>query len=442
MAEPFLPPIKTPFSLTVSTQNCNSLNLTTNVRSYELKIAAIKNLNTDVIFLCDTRLVSSKGISGTKRLKDSFRDAKGKKYDVFTNSASNSRGVAILTDTALCIIPMDTFRDPEENFIFIKAKINNNLVLLGSVYGPNGTGRDFFRKVEGILERNQDCKVIIGGDWNTVWDTSSVDSNIDVFKMQHLPNKCNGELLRDLSARFSLLDPTRVLYPDARLFTYSPFGLQRLNKSRLDFFVVSGDLLTVLKECKPAIATATNLFDHKSVTLTLGMSDLPTVKQPPKLRNSNLDNPLLQNYITLAAYKCYSFGIRAETENDIHAPIRAMLENLKQTTRQIANKLAEVLSMLKEVAAREETPRDEMLISAIFAEIGIAFSDLPSLDILSQFPKKNDAGTFFEAIALQTKLAGIKAQKQLYYLQNLKKKRNNGKNHNTKGKFRGKQYKN
>ena len=84
-----------------------------------------------------------------------------------------------------------------------------------------------------------------------------------------------------------------------------------------------------------------------------------------------------------------------------------MLENLKQTTRQIANKLAEVLSMLKEVAAREETPRDEMLISAIFAEIGIAFSDLPSLDILSQFPKKNDAGTFFEAIATQTKLAGI-----------------------------------
>ena len=269
MAEPFLRSVKIPISLTVSTQNCNSINLTTNVRSYELKIAAIKNLNTDVIFLCDTRLVSHKGISGAKRLKDSFRDATGKKYDVFTNSTSNSRGVAILTDTALCISPIDTFRDPEENFIFIKTKINDNLMLLGSVYGPNGTGRDFFRRVEGILERNRDCKIIIGGDWNTVWDTSLVDSNIYIFKMQHVSNKCNGELLRDLSTRFSLLDPTRVLYPDARLFTYSPFGLQRINKSRLDFFVVSGDLLAVLKECKPAIATATNLFDHKSITLTL-----------------------------------------------------------------------------------------------------------------------------------------------------------------------------
>ena len=60
-----------------------------------------------------------------------------------------------------------------------------------------------------------------------------------------------------------------------------------------------------------------------------------------------------------------------------------------------------------------------MLISAIFAEVGLAFSELPPLDIVSQLPKNNDAGTFFEAIALQTKLAGIKAQKQINHLQNL-----------------------
>ena len=60
-----------------------------------------------------------------------------------------------------------------------------------------------------------------------------------------------------------------------------------------------------------------------------------------------------------------------------------------------------------------------MLISAIFAEVGLAFSELPPLDILSLLPKNNDTGTFFEAIALQTKLAGIKAQKQINHLQNL-----------------------
>ena len=130
--------------LSIAIQNCNSLNLTTNVKSYELKIAAIKSFCTDIVFLCDTRLVSTKGVSGYNRLKTSLRDAKGRKYDVFANSMKNSRGVAILTDTALGVVPLNMFRDPEENFLFIKAEIKGTLVLLGSIYGPNSTGRDFF----------------------------------------------------------------------------------------------------------------------------------------------------------------------------------------------------------------------------------------------------------------------------------------------------------
>ena len=148
-----------PLELSVSTQNCNSLNLTTNIRSYDLKIAAIKNLCTDIIFLCDTRLVSCRGISGLNRLKNSFLDAKGRKYDVFANSTMNSRGVAILTDCSLGVLPTESFRDPEENFLFIRTSINNNQLLLGAIYGPNTTGRDFYRKVEHILDRNRDCTV-------------------------------------------------------------------------------------------------------------------------------------------------------------------------------------------------------------------------------------------------------------------------------------------
>ena len=70
-------------NLSISIQNCNSLNLTTNVHSYELKLAAIKELNTDIIFLSDKQLVSNKGISGANRLRTSLRDSKGKKYDLF-----------------------------------------------------------------------------------------------------------------------------------------------------------------------------------------------------------------------------------------------------------------------------------------------------------------------------------------------------------------------
>ena len=78
------------------------------------------------------------------------------------------------------------------------------------------------------------------GDWNTVWDRGAVDNNVDIFRIKNIPNKCNRDLLRDLAAKNSLFDPTRVLHLDAQLFTYATFGNLRSNKSRLDFFVISG----------------------------------------------------------------------------------------------------------------------------------------------------------------------------------------------------------
>ena len=251
-------------------QNCNSLNLTTNVRSFDLKTAAIKGFGTDIILLCDTRLVSNKGINGTNRIKNAFRDKKGKKYDVYANSSKNSRGVAILIDTSLNLQPEESYSDPEENFLVIKLTIKGIPFLIGSIYGPNSTGRDFFRRLGLILERNKDCKIIIGGDWNTVWDTSMPESNIDLYNMQNIPNKCNRDLLREMARNFSLFDPTRVLYPDKKIYTYSPFGNMRKNRSRLDFFLLSGELLPALAECKPSIISATNLFDHRMVALSMG----------------------------------------------------------------------------------------------------------------------------------------------------------------------------
>ena len=60
-----------------------------------------------------------------------------------------------------------------------------------------------------------------------------------------------------------------------------------------------------------------------------------------------------------------------------------------------------------------------MLISALYTEMRMFFDELPTLDNLSQLPKKTDEFTFFEALAEQTKLAGIKAQKVLFCVQNI-----------------------
>ena len=224
--------------LTVSCQNCNSLNLTTNINSYDIKIAALKTLNTDLIFLCDTRLVSNKGVNSAQRLKNSCRDARGRNYDVFANSNSNSRGVAMLAATELNLTAINTQIDLEENFIFVnsnymgpavgshiwtKQHVRENFIfvnshymghdlLLGAIYGPNSTSHDFYRRISHIIGQYTHCKIIIGGDWNTVWDNAPLNSNIDVYKMAALPNPKNSELLKNMALNYNLVDPFRVLH--------------------------------------------------------------------------------------------------------------------------------------------------------------------------------------------------------------------------------------
>ena len=92
---------------------------------------------------------------------------------------------------------------------------------------------------------------------------------------------------------------------------------------------------------------ATNLFDHKSVALFLGMAPAPADRANPRLRNTNLDNPLVQNFINLSANRCYSFGIMSEPDDEPNAPIREIISNIKTITRTISNKLTEVSDLLR-----------------------------------------------------------------------------------------------
>ena len=85
-----------------------------------------------------------------------------------------------------------------------------------------------------------------------------------------------------------------------------------------------------------------------------------------------------------------------------HAPIRELLSNIRTRLKHISDKLSEVSTLLRQHACGESTPLSEMWSSAIYAEIGMAFADLPPLEELSQFPKTTNDSTFFEALAEQT----------------------------------------
>jgi hypothetical protein len=81
--------------VTFSIQNCNSLNLTSSVNNFDIKLAAIVHSQSDFILLSDTRVISSKGVSSSQRISYSLRDCKTRQYKPYFNSSGNSVTILI-----------------------------------------------------------------------------------------------------------------------------------------------------------------------------------------------------------------------------------------------------------------------------------------------------------------------------------------------------------
>jgi exonuclease III len=107
----------------------------------------------------------------------------------------------------------------------------------------------------------------MGGDWNATYSTDPSADNIDIFRMARPPSIYRSEGISDLCTTYNLSDPFRILYPDTRDYTFRP-RTGRLNRSRLDFFLISNNLIDCLSTCDIKLALCTELFDHKSVSTT------------------------------------------------------------------------------------------------------------------------------------------------------------------------------
>jgi exonuclease III len=112
---------------------------------------------------------------------------------------------------------LDEYRDQNENILLIRVKIKNKIVILGSIYGPNTTDRGFYREIDNFLSNNPGTSIIIGGDWNVTWSNTEPVDNIDISGMARAPNMANGRLLKELSDKYGLTDPFRVMYPEKKI---------------------------------------------------------------------------------------------------------------------------------------------------------------------------------------------------------------------------------
>ena len=128
-------------NLTISSQNCNSLNVSTNCPKQSKKLYSIADIGSDIIFLCDLRLNNKDDISSV------FLNLPKKQYNFTYNSSKSSRGTGILISTKLNHVILSTFWDTSENILGLYVSIENHNFLIASIYGPNSNDPAIFRDI-------------------------------------------------------------------------------------------------------------------------------------------------------------------------------------------------------------------------------------------------------------------------------------------------------
>jgi exonuclease III len=214
-------------------------------------------------------MCNKNGTTDMHFIKNTFAVNPYSSYDFYHQSLKNSRGVGLLIKKALTHDILDSWGDAEDNFLVLKARIREYTVILVSIYGPSNRDDDFFNRLTVCIRSAGDFPVIMGGDWNTVYSCLPLAANIDVLNMSALPNPSNSKKIKDLCESFKLTDPYRLLYPNRIEFSYAPWGNNRENRSRIDFFLISETIAQQVEECLIKPSVQSKLFDHKAIELNL-----------------------------------------------------------------------------------------------------------------------------------------------------------------------------
>ena len=370
-------------NITVSAQNCNSLNISSSNRITCTKIANIIKLGTDVIFLSDIRL--------GKRANDAVNFF-SPSYKGLFHSSLTKRGVGILYKKQLDLTIVSVYRDPEENIILIKCLISEVEIILGSIYGPNvDDNRVFLENIEIFLRSHPGVPVIIGGDWNMTVSCLPADINPDTFRMNSIPSAVRSTWLSETMQNFSLIDPFRLLSPNYNDYSYQPFGNIRNNRSRIDFFLVSQGLGERVRKAEILNNFSRKSFDHRPIFVQLGKS---RPRGRPTINNRIVSHPLLYFIALLAVYETYIVNTICNPNGIIHNIINNTIDQLVQ----VEATLCTAATFCDSWGWRPLSPDEKVTRDACMTNIKSRLDDIISLDDLSSFPRGMEDDLFFEEI--------------------------------------------
>ena len=116
--------------------------------------------------------------------------------------------------------------------------------------------------------------------------------------MAKLPNIAHSRLLATLMEKFDLVDLYRVYHPNRSDFTFQPKCREQLNRSRIDFILVSNSIIQFTHNCDISPSVPNSLFDHKSTLVRLP-------NQRTAIAASMLKDPLVDLLVLTSTIECY-----------------------------------------------------------------------------------------------------------------------------------------
>jgi exonuclease III len=257
--------------------NCNSLNISS-IGSFnqKLKIYGIVSLKTDIIIMSDIRLCNAQGVSSSGEMATAFRLTPYGSYKFLHNSNLNKRGVGVLIRSTSSISVLKEWRDGHDNVLGLQLEREGKKFNVIAIYGPNHVQANFFTDIRACIAALGNCPLVMGGDWNCTYSTAPPATNIDIFKMANAPNLNHSKLFKKMCDDLELCDPFRTKFPNRLDFTYRPSNLLKKNRSRIDFFIISRNLVNLVTDIENKGSLQNKHFDHMAILLSF----IPKRKAP------------------------------------------------------------------------------------------------------------------------------------------------------------------
>jgi exonuclease III len=185
----------------------------------------------------------------------------------------------------------------------LKIKIGDFIMALIAIYGPNDNRHEFYSDLNRTIQEINCEFLIIGGDWNSTWDQSPPEHNLDILHMANIPSRYRSEQVSIIAQQHDLVEPYRMLNPTGRDYTYIPNAQRNVNWSRIDYFLVTSNLIQSISESGIGQNRLSTLFDHKPVSLQVGHKKISVDRN--KICNGILDNVIVELTVTLSVKEFY-----------------------------------------------------------------------------------------------------------------------------------------